>query len=113
MSKKNEVIHAVDTVIEKGDIFLGKAKDFISYIEILLVAATGLKAILEKYDGGEAMSKMSNLDFVPDEMITAGQKMIDAATALGLSQSLCLPTTNDFKAQSPSTLPTHSHTKYH
>lgn len=53
MSKKNEVIHAVDTVIEKGDIFLGKAKDFISYIEILLVAATGLKAILEKYDGGE------------------------------------------------------------
>ena len=28
------------------------------------------------------MSKMSNLDLVLDEMITAGQKMIDAATAL-------------------------------
>lgn len=28
------------------------------------------------------MSKMSNLDLVLDEIITAGQKMIDAATAL-------------------------------
>ena len=28
------------------------------------------------------MSKMSNLDLVLDEMITAGQKMTDAATAL-------------------------------
>ena len=28
------------------------------------------------------MSKMSNLDLVLDEMITAGQKMIEAATAL-------------------------------
>lgn len=28
------------------------------------------------------MSKMSNLDIVLDEMITAGQKMIEAATAL-------------------------------
>lgn len=28
------------------------------------------------------MSKMSNLDLVSDEMITAGQKMIEAATAL-------------------------------
>lgn len=28
------------------------------------------------------MSKMSNLDLVLDEMITAGQKMIDAATTL-------------------------------
>lgn len=28
------------------------------------------------------MSKMSNLDLILDEMITAGQKMIDAATAL-------------------------------
>lgn len=28
------------------------------------------------------MSKMSNLDLVLDEMITTGQKMIDAATAL-------------------------------
>ena len=28
------------------------------------------------------MSKMSNLDLVLDEMITAGQKIIDAATAL-------------------------------
>ena len=28
------------------------------------------------------MSKMSNLDLVLDEMSTAGQKMIDAATAL-------------------------------
>lgn len=28
------------------------------------------------------MSKMSNLDFVLDEMITSGQKMIDAATVL-------------------------------
>lgn len=28
------------------------------------------------------MSKMSNLDQVLDEMITAGQKMIEAATAL-------------------------------
>lgn len=28
------------------------------------------------------MSKMSNLDLVLDEMITAGQKMIEATTAL-------------------------------
>lgn len=28
------------------------------------------------------MSKMSNLDLVLDEMITAGQKMIDAETGL-------------------------------
>lgn len=28
------------------------------------------------------MSKMSNLDLVLDEMVTAGQKMIEAATAL-------------------------------
>lgn len=53
MSKKNEVITAIDTVVTKGDDFLTKAKDFISCVEILLVAATGLKAVLEKYDGGE------------------------------------------------------------
>ena len=53
MSKKNEVITAIDTVVTKGDDFLTKAKDFISCVEILLVAATSLKAVLEKYDGGE------------------------------------------------------------
>lgn len=41
MSKKNEVITAIDTVVTKGDDFLTKAKDFISCVEILLVAATG------------------------------------------------------------------------
>ncbi len=46
MSKKNEVITAIDTVVTKGDDFLTKAKDFISCVEILLVAATGLKAVL-------------------------------------------------------------------
>ena len=30
MSKKNEVITAIDTVVTKGDDFLTKAKDFIS-----------------------------------------------------------------------------------
>lgn len=53
MSKKNEVIAAIDTVVTKGDDFLTKTKDFISCIEVLLVAATGLKAVLEKYDGSE------------------------------------------------------------
>lgn len=52
MSKKNEVITAIDTVVSKGDDFLGKAKDFIVCAEILITAATGLKAVLEKYDGG-------------------------------------------------------------
>ena len=52
-SKKNEVITAIDTVVTKGDDFLTKAKDFISCVEILLAAATGLKAVLEKYDGGD------------------------------------------------------------
>lgn len=53
MSKKNEVITTIDTVVTKGDDILTKAKDFISCVEILLVAATSLKAVLEKYDGGE------------------------------------------------------------
>lgn len=53
MSKKNEVITAIDTVVTKSDDFLTKVKDFISCVEILLVAATGLKAVLDKYDGGE------------------------------------------------------------
>lgn len=52
MSKKNEVITAIDTVVTKGNDFLGKAKDFIVCAEILITAATGLKAVLEKYDGG-------------------------------------------------------------
>ena len=52
MSKKNEVLQATNAVIEKGNDFLGKAKDFIACVELLLVAATGFKAILEKYDGG-------------------------------------------------------------
>lgn len=46
MSKKNEVITAIDTVVTKDDDFLTKAKEFISCVEILLVAATGLKAVL-------------------------------------------------------------------
>ena len=79
MSKKNEVITAIDTVVTKGDDFLTKAKDFISCVEILLAAATDFKAVLEKYDGGAKMSKMSNLDLVLYEMITAGQKMIEVA----------------------------------
>ena len=53
MRKWNEVLQATDTVIEKGNDFLGKAKDFIVCIEILLVVATGLKSILEKYDEGD------------------------------------------------------------
>ena len=52
MNKRNEILQTTDTVIEKGDDFLDKAKDFIACVEILLVAATGFKAILEKYDGG-------------------------------------------------------------
>lgn len=52
MSKKNEVITAIDTVITKSNDFLGKAKDFIVCAEILITAATGLKAVLKKYDGG-------------------------------------------------------------
>ena len=43
MSKKNEVITAIDTVVTKGDDFLGKAKDFIVCAEILITAATGLR----------------------------------------------------------------------
>lgn len=54
MSKKNEVITAIDTVVTKGDDFLTKAKDFISCVEILLAAAaTCLKAVLEKYAGND------------------------------------------------------------
>lgn len=34
MSKKNEVITAIDTLVTKGDDFLTKAKDFISCVEI-------------------------------------------------------------------------------
>ena len=34
MSKKNEVITAIDTVVTKGDDFLTKAKDFISCVEL-------------------------------------------------------------------------------
>jgi cytochrome c556 len=45
MTKTNEVSEALDNVIAKGDDFLGKAKDFIAAVEILLVAATGLKAL--------------------------------------------------------------------
>lgn len=54
MSKKNEVLQATNTVIEKGNDFLGKAKDFIACVKLLLVAATGFKSILEKYDRGES-----------------------------------------------------------
>lgn len=53
MSKKNEVIIAIDTVVDKGNDFLSKAKDFIACVEILLVAATGLRAVLVKDDGGD------------------------------------------------------------
>lgn len=48
MDKKDNVITAVSTVIDKGDDFLKKAKDFISCVEILLDAATKLKAILDQ-----------------------------------------------------------------
>ena len=54
MSEKNEVLQTTNTVIEKGNDFLGKAKDFITCLELLLVAATGFKSILEKYDGGDS-----------------------------------------------------------
>ena len=36
MTKTNEVSEALDNVIAKGDDFLGKAKDFIAAVEILL-----------------------------------------------------------------------------
>ena len=52
MTKKNEINEAPDNVIVKGDDFLAKAKDFISAVEILLTAATGLKALLDKNVGG-------------------------------------------------------------
>lgn len=54
MSKKHEIIEAIDTVVTKGDDFLAKAKDFVSCVDILLVAAIGLKAVHDKYDGGES-----------------------------------------------------------
>ncbi len=53
MTKTNEVSEALDNVIVKGDDFLGKAKDFIAAVEILLVAATGLKALLDKNGGAQ------------------------------------------------------------
>lgn len=47
------------------------------------------------------MSKMSNLDLVLDEMITAGQKMIDAANALKemFSEGTPTPTNIDVKPE--------------
>lgn len=53
MTKTNKVSEALDSVIAKGDNFLGKAKDFIAVVEILLVATTGLKALLDKNAGGD------------------------------------------------------------
>lgn len=53
MKKKNEVSEALDNVISKGDNFLDKAKDFVAAVEILLVAVTGLKALIDKSYGGE------------------------------------------------------------
>ena len=35
MSKKNEVITAIDAVVTKGDDFLTEAKDFSSFINIV------------------------------------------------------------------------------
>ena len=52
MEKKKEVITALDNVINKGNTFIGKATDLISAVEILLVAASGLKVLLEKTTGG-------------------------------------------------------------
>lgn len=52
MDKNNELLKATNTVLEKGSGFVGKAKDFITCVELLLVAAEGFKAILEKYEGG-------------------------------------------------------------
>ena len=43
IQEKNEVITAIDTVVTKGDDFLGNAKDFIVCAEILITAATGLR----------------------------------------------------------------------
>ena len=51
MTKTNEVREGLDNVIAKGDDFLGKAKYFIAAVEILLVAATSLKALLDKNGG--------------------------------------------------------------
>lgn len=51
MTKTNEVSEALDNVNAKGDDFPDKAKDFIAAIENLLVAATGLKALLDKNGG--------------------------------------------------------------
>ena len=52
MKKKNEVSEALDNVISKGDNF-DKAKYFVAAVEILLVAVTGLKALIDKSYGGE------------------------------------------------------------
>lgn len=46
MSKKQEVVDALDTVIKKSNDFLVKAKDFITCVEILVVTATTLKELL-------------------------------------------------------------------
>lgn len=54
MSKKHEVITAIDTVVDKGNDFLSKTKDFVACVEILLVAATGLRAVLAQDDGGDS-----------------------------------------------------------
>ncbi len=53
MDKDSELLKAVDTLIEKGNDFVGKAKDFITCVELLLVAAEGFKAVLDKYNGGK------------------------------------------------------------
>ena len=53
MDKDNELLKATDTVLEKGYDFVGRTKDFITCLELLLVAVEGFKKILEKYDGGK------------------------------------------------------------
>lgn len=54
MNKRNEVLKATNNVITKGNSFLSTAKDFITCVEILLIAATGLKEVLEKDNGGDS-----------------------------------------------------------
>lgn len=58
------------------------------------------------------MSKMSNLDLVLDEMITAGQKMIEAATSLKEMFSETVVTENVTEAPTKESAPEPEVKKY-
>ena len=49
---RNEVLKATNTVIENGNDFLKRTKEFTECVKVLLDAASGLRDVLIKYDGG-------------------------------------------------------------